>query len=114
MAGGHPTHFAGDLRQVLLDAAIADIDERGIGALSLRSIARRVGVSHAAAAYHFGERAGLLTSLAGHGADRRLGARRGQSSGRVSPRLIRSVRRLCSRHLRFEVLSVSRSAASSR
>ncbi|WP_028479829.1 TetR/AcrR family transcriptional regulator [Nocardia sp. CNY236] len=54
----------GDLRAVLLTAAAEQIATDGIGALSLRNLARRAGVSHAAPAHHFGDRAGLLTALA--------------------------------------------------
>ncbi len=58
------TYYQGDLRSDLLDAAVEVIEERGIGALSLREVARRVGVSHAAPAHHFGDKAGLFTALA--------------------------------------------------
>lgn len=58
------TYYQGDLRQELLAAAVAVIDEKGIGSLSLREVARRVGVSHAAPAHHFGDKAGLFTALA--------------------------------------------------
>lgn len=57
----------GNLRQALLDAAAAEIAEKGPGSISLRSIARRAGVSHAAPAHHFGDRAGLLSALAAEG-----------------------------------------------
>ena len=56
-----------DLRRALLDAAAALIAEEGPGAVSLREIARRCGVSHAAPAHHFGDRAGLLAALAAEG-----------------------------------------------
>jgi AcrR family transcriptional regulator len=36
----------------------------GAAALSLRQVARQAGVSHAAAAHHFGTKGGLLTALA--------------------------------------------------
>src|SRR6266496_3683288 len=60
-------HFAGDLRQALLDAAVATLDEVGADGLSLREVARRAGVSHAAPAHHFTDKAGLLTAVATEG-----------------------------------------------
>jgi len=67
-----PYHH-GDLPQALAAAALAIIDEAGPSAMSLREAARRTGVSHAAAAYHFGDKAGLLTAVAADGY-RRLAA----------------------------------------
>jgi AcrR family transcriptional regulator len=60
----------GDLRRALLDAAVEAIGESGPAGLSLRDLARRAGVSHAAPAHHFGDKAGLLTALAVEGYDR--------------------------------------------
>lgn len=57
----------GDLRRALLDAAVAVVAEQGPGAVRLRDLARRAGVSHAAPAHHFGDRAGLLTAVAVEG-----------------------------------------------
>ncbi len=57
----------GDLRRALLAAAVAAIEERGPAAISLRDLARRANVSHAAPAHHFGDKAGLLTALAAEG-----------------------------------------------
>jgi AcrR family transcriptional regulator len=57
----------GDLRQALLDAAEAEIAEAGIESFSLRRVAKRAGVSHAAPAHHFGDARGLLTALAAEG-----------------------------------------------
>lgn len=57
----------GDLRRALIEAAAAEIHEVGPSAISLRSIARRAGVSHAAPAHHFGDRAGLLAAVAAEG-----------------------------------------------
>jgi AcrR family transcriptional regulator len=54
----------GDLRAALLAAAEAELTEKGIEAFSLRSVAKRAGVSHAAPAHHFGDARGLLTALA--------------------------------------------------
>jgi AcrR family transcriptional regulator len=59
----------GDLPNTLRRAAAEVIDERGLGAFSLREVARRAGVSHTAPAHHFGDMRGLLTSLATEGFD---------------------------------------------
>ncbi|MQM26916.1 TetR/AcrR family transcriptional regulator [Glycomyces albidus] len=60
----------GDLRRALIDAAVAAVAETGPSALSLRAVAKRAGVSHAAPAHHFGDKAGLLTAVAAEGFDR--------------------------------------------
>ncbi|WP_213000635.1 TetR/AcrR family transcriptional regulator [Winogradskya consettensis] len=57
----------GDLRRALLTAAAEAIVESGPAALSLRDLARRAGVSHAAPTHHFGDKKGLLTVLATEG-----------------------------------------------
>ncbi|MCX2185123.1 TetR/AcrR family transcriptional regulator [Streptomyces sp. SKN60] len=57
----------GDLRQAVLAAALDVIATDGPGALSLRDLARRAGVSHAAPAHHFKDRTGLLTAIAAQG-----------------------------------------------
>ena len=61
------TYHHGDLRRQVLAAAAEVIAERGVAAVSLRDLARRAGVSHAAPAYHFTNRTGLLTALAVEG-----------------------------------------------
>lgn len=61
-----PYHH-GDLRRALLDAALHAIEEAGPAALSLRALARKIGVSHAAPAHHFADKAGLLTAVAAEG-----------------------------------------------
>jgi AcrR family transcriptional regulator len=60
-------HFQGDLRQALIDAAAAALADVGPEDLSLRALARSIGVSHAAPAHHFGDKAGLLTAVATEG-----------------------------------------------
>ena len=59
----------GDLPNALRRAAVDVIEERGLGAFSLREVARRAGVSHTAPAHHFGDVRGLLTSIAAEGFD---------------------------------------------
>jgi AcrR family transcriptional regulator len=57
----------GDLKRAVIEAALTEIAEVGPSSLSLRSVARRAGVSHAAPAHHFGDKAGLLTAVAAEG-----------------------------------------------
>ncbi|MFC3504323.1 TetR/AcrR family transcriptional regulator [Micromonospora krabiensis] len=76
MTGTRGYHH-GDLPRALLDAAVEVIAESGPAALSLRDLARRAGVSHAAPAHHFGDKAGLLTALAVQGFDLLADALRG-------------------------------------
>lgn len=61
-----PYHH-GDLRAALLTAAEEELTEKGVEGFSLRSVAKRAGVSHAAPAHHFGDTVGLLTALATEG-----------------------------------------------
>ncbi|MEU9713962.1 TetR/AcrR family transcriptional regulator [Streptomyces sp. NPDC047976] len=61
------TYHHGDLRHAVLTAALDVIAAEGPGALSLRDLARRAGVSHAAPAHHFKDRTGLLTAIAAEG-----------------------------------------------
>lgn len=58
-----PYHH-GNLRAALLDAAGRGLRERGADRLSLRDLAREVGVSHAAPRRHFPDRQALLDALA--------------------------------------------------
>jgi len=58
------SYHHGDLRKVLLESAEAELGERGIEAFSLRGVAKRAGVSHAAPAHHFRDTNAMLTELA--------------------------------------------------
>jgi AcrR family transcriptional regulator len=69
MTAAKPYHH-GDLRRTLLAAAVDAVAEAGPAALSLRDLARRAGVSHAAPTHHFGDKAGLLTAMATQGYER--------------------------------------------
>lgn len=61
------SYHHGDLREALLAAAEAELAQSGIEGFSLRGVARRAGVSHAAPTHHFGDVRGLLTALAERG-----------------------------------------------
>jgi len=57
----------GDLKNALLDAVEEVVRDTGVGNVSLREVARRAGVTHAASAHHFANKAGLLTAFATQG-----------------------------------------------
>ncbi|PRD51075.1 TetR/AcrR family transcriptional regulator [Phyllobacterium myrsinacearum] len=65
----HPPagYHHGNLRQALLAAARELLEERGPGALGLREIARRVGVSAPSAYHHFASLDAIAASLAEQG-----------------------------------------------
>src|SRR5258708_17577352 len=54
-----------DRRQAILDAAVALADERGLGAVSMRAVAERVGVTPMALYPHVGSKAELLDGMIG-------------------------------------------------
>ncbi len=58
-----PYHH-GDLRRVLIDAALGLVEEGGVEAVSVREAARRAGVSPGAPFRHFPSRDALLTAVA--------------------------------------------------
>ena len=57
----------GDLRPALITAATTLVEENGVGAVSLREIARRVGVSAPATYRHFANKDSLLAAVAAEG-----------------------------------------------
>jgi AcrR family transcriptional regulator len=56
-----------DLRRRLLDASATLIATDGLGALSMREVSRRAGVSHQAPYHHFPDREAVLAALAEEG-----------------------------------------------
>ncbi|MER5942059.1 TetR/AcrR family transcriptional regulator [Streptomyces sp. NPDC001928] len=69
MPESRPYHH-GDLRAALLAAAERTLREKGVASLSLRELAREVGVSHAAPGRHFKDKQALLNALAVAGFER--------------------------------------------
>jgi AcrR family transcriptional regulator len=61
------TYHHGDLRNALLTAARQILEEQSLADLSLRAVARRAGVSHAAPYRHFPNHEALLVELATEG-----------------------------------------------
>jgi AcrR family transcriptional regulator len=66
MVRRRPYHH-GNLREALIDAALALVEERGSPEFTLREVARRVGVTHAAPQRHFEDRAALVAAVAEQG-----------------------------------------------
>ncbi len=66
-AGPKRPYHHGDLRNALLDAARTILEEESLAALSLRAVARKAGVSHAAPYRHFPNHEALLVELASEG-----------------------------------------------
>jgi len=64
-----PYHH-GNLRSALLEQAELTVSQGGAQALSLRGLARKIGVSHAAPRRHFPDRQALLDALAQDGFER--------------------------------------------
>jgi len=71
-------------RDALLQAARDELVEKGHASVSLRAVARRAGVSHAAPAHFFGDRAGMLTAVATDGFGRLSRALAGAGGGDVA------------------------------
>ncbi len=61
------SYHHGDLRNALHKAACAILEEDGLAGLSLRAVARRAGVSHAAPYRHYVNHESLLVELAREG-----------------------------------------------
>jgi len=58
------TYHHGNLRLALIEAALDILDESGIDAVSIRQVAKKVGVAHSAPANHFKNKRALFTALA--------------------------------------------------
>lgn len=68
------SYHHGDLRAALLEQAGRTLREKGASALSLRELARDLGVSHAAPSRHFKDRRALLDAVALVGFERMTAA----------------------------------------
>ena len=70
MAVSERPYHHGNLRAALLARAEETLSQGGAGELSLRELARQVGVSHAAPRRHFADKRALLDALAEDGFER--------------------------------------------
>ncbi len=72
--GTRESYHHGDLENALVEAALAVIREAGAEGMTLREVARRVGVNHRAAYRHFADKTALLAAVAERGFVRLLEA----------------------------------------
>jgi AcrR family transcriptional regulator len=74
-------------RDALVEAAAALLDEGGVGAVTLREVGRRAGVSHNAPYKHFADKEQLLAAVSARdlrrGQERTIRVRRGRSAAQA-------------------------------
>ena len=62
-----PSEQHGDVRRLVLDAAVTIIELEGAESLSMREVARRAGVSHQAPYHYFSDRSGIFAAISEEG-----------------------------------------------
>jgi AcrR family transcriptional regulator len=78
----HDQH--GDVRRLVLDAALDIITSSGAESLSMREVARRAGVSHQAPYHYFGDRSGIFAAISEEGFSALAGAFRDVEESTIS------------------------------
>ena len=68
------SYHHGDLRRALVEETVRLIEEQDVDAVSLREVARRLGVTYAAPYHHFHDKGALLAAVAEDGFRALLGA----------------------------------------
>lgn len=102
ITGDRRPYHHGNLREALLQRAAEVIGTEGVEALSLRALARDLGVSHAAPARHFQTRNDLLAALAEDGVDKLIAASR-TAQDACGPNPMEHLRALTRSYLRWAV-----------
>jgi AcrR family transcriptional regulator len=103
----------GDLRRAIVEAAVVMIEEAGLEKLSLREIARTLGVTTAAPYHHFKDRHALMVALAQDGYDELLSALRAAQAEAEAPQteldaaVVAYLRFALSRRALYEVIMSS-------
>jgi len=94
-----PAYHHGDLRNALIVEGRRLLEQLGAHELSLRHVAREVGVSIAAPSYHFEGKEGLLAAIAAQGFDELADVRREITASTTDP--LRKVYRMMESYVRF-------------
>ncbi|MEY3505987.1 MAG: hypothetical protein RI898_740 [Actinomycetota bacterium] len=79
-----PLDQHGDVRRLVLDAALDIITSSGAESLSMREVARRAGVSHQAPYHYFGDRSGIFAAISEEGFSALAGAFRDVQESTIS------------------------------
>lgn len=95
------SYHHGALRDALLAACLRLIETEGIGAVSLRRVAREAGVSSGAPYHHFADRAALLAALSTEGF--RLLAADLTTARRTAPTPVAALTALGGAYVRFAI-----------
>ncbi|MFJ3875854.1 TetR/AcrR family transcriptional regulator [Streptomyces sp. NPDC090077] len=94
------SYHHGNLRTALLEEAERSVIAHGAAALSLREIARAIGVSHTAPRRHFADRTALLDAVAQRGFDT-LGLRLAEAISAAEPAFEARLRALAHTYVDF-------------
>lgn len=89
-----------DLRQEVLKASLALIEEGGLDRLSMREVARKAGVSHQAPYHYFGDREAILAALAGEGFSK-LGQTLARAAAQAGSEPVKSVEEMGRAYVEF-------------
>ena len=93
------SYHHGALRDELIKACVALIEAEGIGAVSLRRVAREAGVSPGAPYHHFADRSALLAAIALQGSEMLEGRLR--SAREQAPTAVRALGALIEAYVGF-------------
>jgi AcrR family transcriptional regulator len=94
------TYHHGNLREALIEAALALVERGGVAAASLRAAARRAGVSQTAPYRHFADKEALLAAVAEQGFRAMTAAMR-EALGRAGDEPLPRFRALGSAYVEF-------------
>ncbi|MBX3441183.1 MAG: TetR/AcrR family transcriptional regulator [Planctomyces sp.] len=91
----------GNLREALIAAGLEMVERDGVESLTLRSVAKRINVSHSAPYHHFGSKAHLLAAVADAGFRLLVGAIDSELSKVNSPHPYERLKSVIAGYFRF-------------